>query len=109
MAKAKSNLEEKKFKPASENEAWRFTCLNIGKDEKEMAVGKNNIDFNNSRFLEELGFSKNTNGGLTIKAYDNIVEKETIKGKKVVQKRLDKDGNTLYENSEARIDREESR
>lgn len=100
-------MAEKKTRGANsesalENRKWRLTCVDIGKGKEieGLDAGKNKIDTNNTNFLEDKGAEKNQKGDLILKVGNCRVESETIRGKKVVLRRIDENGKVMYENEE---------
>lgn len=86
--------------PAPENSNWRLTCMSIGKGKEleGLDVGKSKVDTRNEKFLEEIGFSRNKEGQLTLKVNSNTVESEIVRGNRIVHSRKTEDGRVLYEN-----------
>ena len=103
------NKVKKKLGPAPKDSNWRLTAMNIGKGKEieGLDTGKNTIDTNNIKFLEEIGFKQNEKGQLTIKTLNNQIESEIVKGKRKVHRRIAEDGKVLYENAE--LEKEQAR
>lgn len=79
--------------PAPIGAEWRLTCDSIGKKDRdqELDAGEQTVDTNSEKLLEKLGFTKDLNGSLGIKAGNNTVEIENGK----IIKRVGEDGEVL--------------
>lgn len=80
--------------PAPENSGWRFTCIDMSKGNEKGLDTLNNLDLDNKKLLEKIGFTKNENGYLVLPVSNNTVEKSG----KIVVRRVSEDGKVLYIN-----------
>ncbi len=79
--------EKRISKPASSRD-WGFYWRNIStENEKSHIIGESGDNRTSESFLNQLGFEKDTNGDMVMKAVSNTVEKEN--GKIVARRTTD--------------------